>query len=112
MRLRCLHCVSPVLVCLSVFPLHAQSTAPSGPIPAPLFKANAQAVAVDVVVTRGNDEPVLALRRQDFQVLEDGKPQAIDLFEEHTAAGAPAVTPQRLPPYVFTNLPAARRATR
>jgi len=63
-------------------------------------------VAVDVVVTKGNNEPVLSLRAQDFQVLEDGKPQAIDLFEEHSApAGAAAPIPLQLPPHVFTNQP-------
>ena len=73
-----------------------------------ILKANARAVAVDVVVTRGNDEPVLSMRMQDFQVREDGKAQSIDLFEEHTAAtSSPTVTLQQLPPHVYTNLPAA-----
>lgn len=63
------------------------------------------------MVTRGNDQPVLALHRQDFEVLEDGKPQAIDLLEEHTApAGAPILPPRQLPPQVFSNLPAAPRS--
>jgi VWFA-related protein len=58
---------------------------------------------VDVVVTRRNDEPVAGLHQQDFQVFEDGKPRAIDLFEEHTAPDAPVVYPLELPAHVTTN---------
>jgi VWFA-related protein len=51
---------------------------------------------------------VLGLKKQNFQILEDSKPQIIDLFEEHTGpANAPAVAPMQLPPHVYTNLPAA-----
>lgn len=115
MRPSSYYLVSSFLACLLAFPLavslHAQNAAPGSQTPAPSFKTNAQAVAVDVVVTKGRDEPVLSLRQQDFEVLEDGKPQAIDLFEEHAApASAPAVTPQQLPPHVFSNLPAAPRS--
>jgi VWFA-related protein len=73
-----------------------------------MLRTNTQAVSIDVVVSKGNDEPVLALHRQDFQVFEDGKPQTIDLFEEHSApANAPAAAPHQLPPHVYTNQPAA-----
>lgn len=108
MRLRFFPLVSPLFLCLAVIPLTAQSPAPAAPSQAPLLQTNAQAVAVDVVVTRAGDEPVLGLTRRDFQILEDGKPQSIDLFEEHSGpANAPAVAPMQLPPHVFTNLPAA-----
>lgn len=75
---------------------------------APVFKTNARAVVVDVVVTKGNDEPVPALRKQDFQVMEDGKPQTIDYFEEHTAKTLPPGTVAampKMPPNVYTNVP-------
>lgn len=104
--------VSPLLVCLVALPIQsqnaAQNTTPNPASSPPLIQTNAQAVAVDVVVTNGNDEPIPALHQQDFQVFEDGKPQAIDLFEEHTApASAPAVAPVQLPPNVYTNQPVA-----
>jgi VWFA-related protein len=76
----------------------------------PTFKTNARAVVVDVVVTKGNDEPVPALHKQDFQIIEDGKLQAIDYFEEHTAKVLPAgeLPPlPKMPPNVYTNVPAA-----
>ncbi len=89
--------------------LAAQST-PAGQDPAPVFKTNANAVVVDVVVTKGNDEPVTALTKDLFQVTEDGKPQSIDFFEEHTAKVLPpgALKPlPPMPPNVYTNVPPA-----
>ena len=91
----------------------AQTSGPESQTPAgaqaspPLVQANGQAVAVDVVVMRGNGEPALRLRQQDFEVLEDGKPQAVDLFEEHTAARGAAIARVELPANVYTNLPVA-----
>ncbi len=40
---------------------------------------------VDVVV-RSHGEPVHGLKAGDFHVLEDGKPQTLTVFEEHTSA--------------------------
>ena len=99
---------SGCLICLQ-----AQNATPTAvPITygqVPVIKANTRAVAVDVVVTKGQDEPVTALSKQDFLLMEDGKPQAIDFFEEHTvpvASAALAPLPA-LPPHVYTNVPAA-----
>lgn len=74
--------------------------------PAPQYRSTTRAVAVDVVVEKG-DDPVSGLHQQDFQVLEDGKPQAIDFFEEHTGASkraAPSLP--KMPAGVYTNLAA------
>ena len=99
--------------CGCLVALHAQTAAPvMVPVTyaqVPVIKANTRAVAVDVVVTKGQDEPVTALRKQDFVLMEDGKPQAIDFFEEHTvpvASAALAPLPA-MPPHVYTNVPAA-----
>jgi len=70
------------------------------------LKANARAVELDVVVTGKKQEPVTGLGRQLFEVLEDGKPQALDYFEEHTATAAPMSDAPRLPANLYTNLPA------
>jgi VWFA-related protein len=77
--------------------------------PVPVFKAHSHAVVVDVVVTKG-DDAVTGLHKQDFQVLEDGKPVTVDFFEEHTAktlppGAAPAL--EKMPPNVYTNVPPA-----
>ena len=84
-----------------------QSTAA---VQAPTVKASAREVVVDVVVSKGNDEPVLALKRGDFQIFEDGKPQTIGFFEEHSARTLPpgAILPlPKMPPNVYTNVPPA-----
>jgi VWFA-related protein len=95
-------------VCLAA-PLAAQTPA-GDQSQVPVIKANARTVVVDVVVTRGNDDPVPGLHQQDFQVLEDGKPQAIDFFEEHEAKTLPndAIKPPlELPANVYSNIPPA-----
>jgi VWFA-related protein len=103
--------LSLVSVFCCVAPLVAQTaTAPGAQGPVPVFKANARAVVVDVVVTKGNNEPVRALRKQEFAVMEDGKPVSIDYFEEHTAKTlAPGALPgmPAMPPNVYTNVPPA-----
>lgn len=98
-----------ILICAAS--VRAQTAAPS-PSTAqdtvPVFKANAHAVQVDVVVTRENGEPVASLHKGDFKVIEDGKPQTIDFFEEHTARTLPpgAIPPlPKMPPNVYTNVP-------
>jgi VWFA-related protein len=73
----------------------------------PTFKASTEAVVVDIVVTKGRDEPVTGLRKEDFKIAEDGKPQPIDFFEEHAPDNAPSAPLPQMPPNVFTNQPAA-----
>ena len=72
-----------------------------------IFKANSEAVVVDVVVTKGRDEPLTGLRKEDFQIIEDGKPQAVDHFEEHGSEPVTATALPPMPPNVFTNQPVA-----
>src|SRR5277367_4169609 len=79
----CAFAISTQAACAQVMP--ATQTQASGNAPIPVIHANTRAVVVDVVVTKGQDEPVTALHKQDFELLEDGKPQSIDFFEEHTA---------------------------
>jgi VWFA-related protein len=71
------------------------------------LKTTSRSVVVDVVVTKASDEPIEGLHQQDFVVMEDGKLQTINFFEEHTAVDArPAVTPA-LPSHIFSNQIAA-----
>lgn len=99
--------LSPVLFVCCLAPLYAQTAAAGDQGQTPVFRASARAVVVDVVVTRSNDEPVPALTRQDFKVMEDGKPQTIDFFEEHAARTQSLDAPllARMPPNVYTNIP-------
>ncbi len=49
------------------------------------LRATARIVYVQVVVRDGHGRVVHGLKQGDFTLKEDGKPQRIDLFEEHTA---------------------------
>jgi VWFA-related protein len=76
----------------------------------PVYRTNAREVVVDVVVTKGNGEPVHGLTREDFEAKEDGKPQTIDFFEEHSEKVLPPTVQQPLPampPHTYTNVPPA-----
>lgn len=46
----------------------------------PTFRAGINYVAVDVIVTDRKDAPVLDLRKEDFEVFEDDRPQPIEQF--------------------------------
>lgn len=47
----------------------------------PTFRADINFVRVDVIVTDRQGNPVHDLRQEDFEVTEDGKPQAIQTFK-------------------------------
>ncbi len=70
-----------------------------------VFQANARMVVLDVVATGKNRRPLNSLHKQDFVLSEDGHPQTITYFEEHTRAqplqAVPASQPD-LSPNVFT----------
>jgi VWFA-related protein len=73
----------------------------------PTLKVSSRAVLVDVVVTDKDGNPVKGLKQQDFTVLEQGKPQPIGYFEEHTqedlASRSEKLEFPSLPPNVFSN---------
>jgi VWFA-related protein len=83
-------------------PLHAQ-TPPGGTVPT--FQSKVDVVLVDVVVTDSKDEPVTGLDKKDFEILEDGKPQTISVFEEHKGVRIKAPKLPPMPPDVYTNFP-------
>ena len=57
----------------------------------PTFKSGVNFVEVVVIVTDRAGMPVGGLRRQDFEVLEDGKPVEVITF---TAVDLPAAEPE------------------
>ncbi len=106
--------VPPVLVTLAFFSLFAGTAVaqtpppPQSEAPATTLQVTARNVLLDVVVMDKHDKPVSGLRKEDFQVFEDGKPQTITFFEPAFPAApgaAPAPAPP-LPPNTFTNVPA------
>ena len=95
------------LICLTL-PLPAQTAAPVADAASSTLRINSRSVLVDVVVTDKSGRPVTGLSRDAFAVTEQGKPQEIDFFEEHTGAlaGTPAAAPKEMPKYppdVFSN---------
>jgi VWFA-related protein len=88
-------------------PLQSQ-TAPQEDNGRRVFQANARIVVLDVVVTGKNRRPLTGLHKQDFLLSEDGHPQTITYFEEHTGT-QPLPASQEpqpdLPPNLFSNIP-------
>src|SRR2546421_13090385 len=73
-----------LLAVLSGTALTAGQNPPPGPPPPqqPTFKVRVDYVEVDVVVTDRQGNLVRDLKKEDFQVLEDGKTQAINTFTQ------------------------------
>lgn len=53
------------------------------------FKVNSRLVVVDVVANDSGGKPIREMKSKDFAVIEDGKPQSIVAFEEHSAEATP-----------------------
>jgi VWFA-related protein len=71
-------------------------------VPAPqVIRTTTRLVQVSVVVTDKKGEPITGLRKEDFTVLDEGKPENIAIFT--SAAPAPTAALEPLPPNVFTN---------
>jgi VWFA-related protein len=89
----------------------SSQTAPSGSAsPVTTIKTKVRLVLVDVVVTSGKGEAVTGLHQEDFEVLEDGKPQTISTFEEHHGAPPTQIKLPPMPPHVYTNFPLTQTA--
>jgi VWFA-related protein len=71
------------------------------------LRTRARLVLLDVVVTNGKGKPVQGLKASDFTLLEDGVPQVLSSFQEHTPItaeqAAKAAAAAKLPPNHFTN---------
>ena len=68
--------------------------------------ARSNLVVVDVVVTDAQKNPIHGLKAPDFTLTEDGKPQAIRNFEEHTSvppSEIKVVPAPRMPAGLFSN---------
>jgi VWFA-related protein len=62
----------------------------------PIFPARTDVVSVDVVVVDPTGRPVERLTRDDFTLLEDGRPQRITVFEGVTPSALPPPPPLRI----------------
>jgi VWFA-related protein len=74
----------------------------------PAIKADVRIVLVDVVVTGAKGQTAAGLKKEDFQVSEDGKAQTVSFFEEHTGGRVTPVALPAMPPGVYTNYPTVK----
>jgi VWFA-related protein len=92
------------IVSVAFTPTTATAQVDNNP-PTPPLQINVRNVLLDVVVTDKKGIAVPGLHKEDFEVLESGKPQTIEYFEPHfpSASVATASAPP-LPPNTFTNV--------
>ena len=64
-------------------------SAPQSP-PQPTFRAGVNVIRVDVIVSDDKGNPVTDLTREDFEIVEDGRLQTIDLFRHVRIDGGTA----------------------
>jgi VWFA-related protein len=84
----------------------AQNQSPAAPPDASVqtLHTTSRAVLIDVIVSDRKGKPVSGLKQEDFTVTEQGKPQAVSFFEEHTGAVPDSdVELPKLPPNTFSN---------
>jgi VWFA-related protein len=78
---------------------------------APVFRTGVDYVTVDVVVTDRNDVPVADLTKDDFEIIDRGRPQAIADFQYVSVPVETRTVDVKAPrppePDVATNIPAA-----
>jgi VWFA-related protein len=92
------------LLCLPLWGSGSGQTTPATPDSGTTIRTSSDLVVVDVVASDSQQNPVRQLTAADFTVLEDGKPQAVKIFEEHrTQPLAPLPPGPKLDPGVFTN---------
>lgn len=103
-------CIGLVVFCTLMAASPQSQTAVPNAQSVPTFKAKARLVLLDVVVTSNKGEPVTGLKKEDFEVLEDGKPQSVSTFEEHKGASPTQIKLPPMPPNVYTNFPTVQSA--
>jgi len=97
--------ISALLLALAT-PLRSQNAAPAAAAPAPTsaIKTSVRLVVVDVVVKDRSHHPLHGLTETSFTLTENGKPQKIRNFEEHTSGAPSSPLPAiDLPPGQFSN---------
>jgi VWFA-related protein len=69
----------------------------------PSIKVETRVVLIDVVVTDHKGETIPNLRPEDFHLEEDGKPQTLSAFDEHSRHKVQPINLPALPRNVFSN---------
>jgi len=93
---------------LAVIALLTAGLAAQQPAIPPVFRSATRLIQINVVVHDRQGQPITGLHKEDFTLLERGKPQQIAFFSMDSASGTPAPPPTPLPADIFTNSLAAR----
>jgi VWFA-related protein len=72
--------------------------------PDAVFRATTKLIQVSVIAQDKKGMPVGDLRREDFQIFDNGAPQEIRLFIAEKPEPPSALSPELLPPNTFTNV--------
>lgn len=97
------------LVVLGLAGAWAQSAPMANPNAKPdakdvVLKATTRLVQISVIVQNRKGDPVPGLKKEDFQVKDNGKPQNISVFNVSSSSATALPQPaEKLPPNVFTN---------
>src|SRR6266700_2344516 len=100
----------PLRILVSLFLYSASTTVVVAQQPSiedlntPAVRVTTRLVLVDAVVTDKSGQRIKDLKREDFTVLENGKPQKISAFSFESPEVSPRQAPD-LPPNVHTNRP-------
>jgi VWFA-related protein len=94
----------PLATVCAIAPLHSQTPPPHASSTTPTIKVETRVVLVDVVVTDHKGETIPNLNQEDFYLEEDGKPQSLSAFDQHSRRNAPPVNLPTLPPNVYSNM--------
>src|SRR3979490_1251806 len=69
-----------------------------------VLKATTRLVQISVIVQNHKGEPVTDLKKEDFQVKDNGKPENISVFNVSSSSMTALPQPaQKLPPNIFPN---------
>lgn len=72
--------IAALIVAVGAQALSGQQRAPEAPTPT--FRVQVDAIEIDAFVTDAQGNPVTGLTANDFQIVEDGKPQVITSFSQ------------------------------
>jgi VWFA-related protein len=95
--------LAPSLLFVAIIPAVSQ-TSSSNAGQGPVLKTEVRVVLVDIVVSGKKGKAVPNLRREDFQIFEDGRPQTTSFFEEHKVVPSTSSNTETPSPSVYGNV--------
>ena len=81
----------------------ANSTSRQQAAETPVIRSTTRLVQLSVIVQNRKGEPITGLKKEDFTILDQGKPQTVALFSNEGAPPPAGAPPRPLPLNVFTN---------